>query len=33
MNNSLNFTIEEFNNLLYERMLKEEKIALKNIDR
>ena len=33
MNNSLNFTIEEFNNLLYERMLKEEKIALKNVDR
>ena len=33
MKNSLNFTIEEFNNLLYERMLKEEKIALKNVDR
>ena len=33
INNSLNFTIEEFNNLLYERMIKEEKIALKNVGR
>ena len=33
MNDSLNLTIEEFNNLLYERMLKQEKIALKNVDR
>ena len=33
MNDSLNFTIDEFNNLLYERMIKEEKIALKNVGR
>ena len=33
MDESLNLTIEEFNNLLCERMLKEEKIALKNVDR
>ena len=33
MNDSLNFTIDEFNNLLYERMVKEEKIALKNVGR
>ncbi len=31
INESLNFTIDEFNNLLYERMVKEEKIALKNV--
>ena len=33
LNESLNFTIEEFNNLLYERMVKEEKVALKNVGR
>ena len=33
INDSLNFTIDEFNNLLYERMVKEEKIALKNVGR
>ena len=33
INESLNFTIDEFNNLLYERMVKEEKIALKNVSR
>ena len=33
MHDSLNLTIEEFNNLLCERMLKEEKIALKSVDR
>ena len=33
MNDNLNFTIQEFNNLLYERMIKEEKIALKNVGR
>jgi len=33
MNDNLNFTIQEFNKLLYERMLEEEKIALKNIGR
>ena len=33
MDESLNLTIEEFNNLLCERMLKEEKIALKSVDR
>ena len=33
MNENLNFTIQEFNNLLYERMIEEEKIALKNVGR
>ena len=33
MNHNLNFTIQEFNNLLYERMVEEEKIALKNVGR
>ena len=33
MNDNLNFTIQEFNNLLYERMVEEEKIALKNVGR
>ena len=33
MNDDFNFNIKEFNNLLYERMLEEEKIALKNIGR
>ena len=33
MNDKLNFTIKEFNNLLYEKMLEEEKIALKNVGR
>ena len=33
MNDDFNFTIKEFNNLLYERMLEEEKIALKNVGR
>ena len=33
INDNLNFTIQEFNNLLYERMIKEEKIALKNVGR
>ena len=33
MNDNFNFTIKEFNNLLYERMLEEEKIALKNVGR
>ena len=33
MNDNLNYTIQEFNNLLYERMIEEEKIALKNVGR
>jgi len=33
MNDNLNFTNKEFNNLLYKRMVKEEKIALKNVGR
>ena len=33
MNDSLNFNIKEFNNLLFERMAREEKIALKNVGR
>ena len=33
MNDNFNSTIKEFNNLLYERMLEEEKIALKNVGR
>ena len=33
MNDNFNFTIKEFNNLLYKRMLEEEKIALKNVGR
>ena len=33
MNDNFNLTIKEFNNLLYERMLEEEKIALKNVGR
>ena len=33
MNENFNFTIKEFNNLLYERMLEEEKMALKNVGR
>ena len=33
MNDNFNFTIKEFNNLLYESMLEEEKIALKNVGR
>ena len=33
MNDDFNFNIKEFNNLLYERMLEEEKIALKNVGR
>ena len=33
MNDDFNFTIKEFNDLLYERMLEEEKIALKNVGR
>ena len=33
MNDNLNFTIQEFNKLLYERMVEEEKIALKNVGR
>ena len=33
MNDKFKFTIKEFNNLLYERMLEEEKIALKNVGR
>ena len=33
MNDNLNFTIQEFNNLLNKRMIEEEKIALKNVGR
>ena len=33
MNDYLNFTIKEFNKFLNEKMLKEEKIALKNVGR
>ena len=33
MNDNLNFTNQEFNNLLHERMVEEEKIALKNVGR
>ena len=33
MNDYLKFTIKEFNNLLYEKMIKAEKIALKNVGR
>ena len=33
MNDNLNFTIQEFNKILYERMIEEEKIALKNVGR
>ena len=33
MNDYLNFTIKEFNNFLYEKMIKEEEIALKNVGR
>ncbi len=33
MNEHLNLTIKEFNNILLERMIKEEKIALKNVGR
>ena len=33
INDNLNFTNQEFNNLLHERMVEEEKIALKNVGR
>ena len=33
MSDNFNLTIKEFNNLLYERMLEEEKIALNNVGR
>ena len=33
MNDKYNLTIQEFNNILYERMIEEEKVALKNVDR
>ena len=33
MKDCLNFNIKEFNELLYERIIKEEKIALKNVGR
>ena len=33
MNDNLNLTIQEFNKILYERMIEEEKIALKNVGR
>tara|TARA_Y100000994_G_scaffold227952_1_gene211896 strand:- start:673 stop:1302 length:630 start_codon:yes stop_codon:yes gene_type:complete len=33
MNVNFKFTIKEFNSLLYERMVREEKIALKNVGR
>ena len=33
MNDYMKFTIKEFNNLLYEKMIKAEKIALKNVGR
>ena len=33
MNNYLKFTAKEFNNFLYEKMVKEERIALKNVGR
>ena len=33
MNNYLNLDIYEFNNFLHEKMIKEEKIALKNVGR
>ena len=33
MNNYLNLTVKEFNQFLYERMLREEEIALNNISR
>ena len=33
MNNYLNFSINEFNKFLYERMIKSEEIALKNVGR
>ena len=33
INNYLNFTIKEFNNFLYEGMIKAEEIALKNVGR
>jgi 1-acyl-sn-glycerol-3-phosphate acyltransferase len=33
MKDYLNFTIKEFNNFLYEEMIKEEEIALKNVGR
>ena len=33
MNVNLKFNIQEFNTLLYERMVKEEKIALRNVGR
>ena len=33
MNDKYNLTIQEFNNLLHERMVEEEKIALKNVGR
>ena len=33
INDYLNLTIKEFNNKLNERMIKEEKIALKNVGR
>ena len=33
MNDYLNFSIKDFNNLLYEKMIKEEEIALKKIGR
>ena len=33
MNDCLNFNIKEFNQFLNERIIKEEKIALKNVGR
>ena len=33
MDDCLNLTIKEFNKLLSEKMIKEEKIALKNVGR
>ena len=33
MNDKYNLTIQEFNNILYERMIEEEKVALKNVGR
>ena len=33
MNDYLKFTIKEFNKFLNEKMIKEEKIALKNVGR
>ena len=33
MDDCLNFTVKEFNEFLYEKMIKEEKIALNNVSR